>query len=388
MKAKAKICAIFVVMAFIFISCNKSNKTEILAEEKISLPSSMYEFYYFSDGGYRKISKVSEAPTVPEKPWTQATRISSISCAAFSDSDEIDSVPKAFALVNRIGLLVFENDSISLAPDTQLFSGRTAGNLTFYDDTPIYSLYRSTFFGDSERNLKGFHPFLVQFNANQNVSYPVVNVENLGFDEKTEITDYIWDGKIFCCYAKTTTDNRVSFSFRAFQPKEHLLSITPESASKNILTRELSAEDFRAVQKIEPFENAPDRIKELLSSLKNSDYLISVMTSGGHSPRKFINANSSSDESQVINAYGLISDSWSAVLFQDGTIFLKGALALERIFNHGNTVVIRLPRLPKGFSYSGFAITGRNLYAAWEETDFYKCARSGFISVELAKILY
>ena len=112
------------------------------------------------------------------------------------------------------------------------------------------------------------------------------------------------------------------------------------------------------------------------------------MTSGGHSPRKFINANSSSDESQVINAYGLISDSWSAVLFQDGTIFLKGALALERIFNHGNTVVIRLPRLPKGFSYSGFAITGKNLYAAWEETDFYKCARSGFISVELAKILY
>ena len=167
MKTKAKICAIFVVMAFIFISCNKSNKTEILAEEKISLPSSMYEFYYFSDGGYRKIAKVSEVPAVPEKPWTQATRISSISCAAFSDSDEISSVPKAFALVNRIGLLVFENDLISLAPDTQLFSGRTAGNLTFYDDTPIYSLYRSTFFGDSERNLKGLHPFLVQFNANQ-----------------------------------------------------------------------------------------------------------------------------------------------------------------------------------------------------------------------------
>ena len=43
-------------------------------------------------------------------------------------------------------------------------------------------------------------------------------------------------------------------------------------------------------------------------------------------------------------------------------------------------------KLPEGFSYGEFTIQGHTLYASWEETDFYKTARSGFISVDLAAI--
>ncbi len=385
MKANFKICAaMFVFTAFFTVSCSKSEKKNASDEGAEILFDSTYTFYHFTDGSYREAAKVSEISAVPKKPWTEAVRISAISVAAGSDGG---SVPKAYAVVNRTGIMTFEDGEISFSPDRRLFDGRTAGNLVFYEDTPVYSLYRSTFFNDLEWNRGDLHPFLVQFNDVQKISYPLINVENLGFGAETEITDYLWDGKVFTCSAKSDVDSRVNFSYWTFQPKEHLLSITPENASKNILAREVSAAEFRNVQGILPFLKAPERMRDLLSSVRSSEYLISVASAGGHSPRLFIRSKSSLEDSPPIKAYGLLSPSLCAALFQDGTFFMKGALEGERIFNGGKTVALRLPRLPEGFFYTGFAVSGRTLYASWEETDFYRTGRSGFISVRLEKIL-
>ena len=51
-------------------------------------------------------------------------------------------------------------------------------------------------------------------------------------------------------------------------------------------------------------------------------------------------------------------------------------------------MAIRLPLLPENFVYSDFVITETSLYAAWEETSFYKTGRSGFIYVDLENTLY
>ena len=75
-------------------------------------------------------------------------------------------------------------------------------------------------------------------------------------------------------------------------------------------------------------------------------------------------------------------------MFQEGTLYLEGALDGRRILRGGKPVAIRLPKLPQGFRYTSFVISGTSLYAAWEETDFYKTSRSGFIQVNLDETLY
>ena len=67
---------------------------------------------------------------------------------------------------------------------------------------------------------------------------------------------------------------------------------------------------------------------------------------------------------------------------------IEGALEGKHILRNGRPVVIRLPVLPENFVYSDFVITGTSLYAAWEETSFYKIGRSGFLYVDLENTLY
>ena len=94
------------------------------------------------------------------------------------------------------------------------------------------------------------------------------------------------------------------------------------------------------------------------------------------------------DEADVLNAKAIIAQSWSAALFEDGTLFIEGALPGKHILREGKPVAVRLPKLPAGFKYSDFVITGSTLYAFWEETNFYTTARSGILEVNLDKSLY
>ena len=89
-----------------------------------------------------------------------------------------------------------------------------------------------------------------------------------------------------------------------------------------------------------------------------------------------------------MKATAILAESWSAALFEDGTLFIEGALEGKHILRNGRPVVIRLPVLPENFVYSDFVITGTSLYAAWEETSFYKIGRSGFLYVDLENTLY
>ena len=62
--------------------------------------------------------------------------------------------------------------------------------------------------------------------------------------------------------------------------------------------------------------------------------------------------------------------------------------ASSPVLNGGKTVALKLPKLLAGYVYSGFTVSGSSLYAAWEETSFFKTGRSGFICVDLDAVLY
>ena len=379
--------------ALFMTGCKKKDKAK---ENKkiieIGTQKTDHAWYYFTQDGFAQVDSPRQAPFAGSVPYTEAIRISS----ANNGATQSDGSVKAYALANRLGLVCFEDDKISLAKDVNVFSNRTAGNLVFIDDIPLFYVYKSAFFNDTISSAaykqdSGSHLFLVQFDDVSKISYPLINSTNLTESRNAEVTDFFWDGNEWFCCIKSASDDgagKTSFSYVKFRPAAPLTSISPVSASDLITVKESSVNEFRELMKVRPYDQAPERIRSMLKGFDQTlPFVIEVKSAAGSSPRLYENQAPGSFETEL-NAKAIISQSWSAVLFEDGTLFIEGALPGKHILRGGKPVAIRLPKLDVGYVYSDFVISGTSLYAAWEERDFYKVSRSGFLSVDLDSTLY
>ncbi len=384
--------SVILILSLGFYSCKKNQKESLQKIDitpEIQLTEMNHNWYYFTDDGYFKTDKPQNSPYRLQAPWTEVTRISSSGTA----SDVQNQVNKGFAVVNRLGILCFENDRIVLARDKNLFSDRTAGNLVFLNNTPIFSVYKSAFFNDTitEPNYKNDnsqHFFLIQFDDETKVCYPILHCNNLIDEKNSEITDFSWDGLNWYCSIKTISDTKNSFSYVSWKPTISLLDLSPSNANGNITVKEISQDDFRNTKAQIDYSKAPVRIKNMLSSFSSKiPFQIELKYAGGHSSQTYLNTipNSTKEE---LKAKAVISQSWSCVIFEDGTLFIEGALSEKHILRNGKAVAIRLPKLPAGYVYSDFTISGTTLYVGWEEAAFYQTSRSGFLQVNLEKTLY
>ena len=380
--------AVIITFCFVSVSCREKGKqknTEV--ETTIKEVSRYHKWYYFEDSKVLPVDKPQNVPLKSFVPWTEAVRIS-------SSNNSISADNTAYALVNRAGVLCFNGSNFLLQKDITLFEDRTAENLVFFNDTPLFSVYKSSFFNNSisdpvYREDSSQHFFLVQYDVNTGVSYPIINCGNITKLADTEVVDYSWDGKNWLCCLKTVNENRVGFSYVKWTPSAPLLSLTPSTASENIVLADSTEEAFRNTKKpLDSSREAPERIKKLFSGFAaDIPFSIEVKTAGGYSSREYYNSASGSDKKEL-KASAIISESWSAALFEDGTLYIEGALPGKHILRAGKPVAIRLPKLPPQFVYSDFVISGTTLYAAWEETDFFKTNRSGFLMLDLDSTLY
>lgn len=374
--------SIFSLLSF---SCKKKEYVDLFSNEETELEQTAdtHVWYSFYNDNFVKINKPEQAVANPFTPWTEAVRISS------ANINENGS----FAIVNRLGVLSFNENQISLAKDISLFSNRTAGNLVFIDDVPMFTVYKSSFFNDSIKKPeykfdKSQHFFLVQYDIDSKICYPVINCNNLIEPPESEVIDYVWDGLNWLCNVKTISDSKIKFSYITWMPSAPLSSLSPVSATSNISVQEIEKQTFRDARQILDFSKAPDRLEALLNGVSSKvPFLVEVNTWKGGSAKTYRNKAGSTRLSEL-NAKGLITEDWSGVLFEDGTFYFEGCLKDRHIVRGGKPVVLRLPKLPAGFVYSDFVISGGTLYASWEERAFYRISRSGFISVDLDKTLY
>lgn len=377
------------VLVFFLCACSGKKKTEIEQTENfVQIEDTNHVWYYFTDNDFVQVDKPKNSPKNLKKAWTEAVRISSAGISGIDDAGD----SKAFAVVNRLGIIKFDDDKMELCRDSFLFQDRTAGNIGFWGDTAIFSVYKSSFFNDTVlspayKNDDSQHFFLVQFDEMSKVSYPLLNSNNLVDELNSEVTDFTWNGTEWICSVKSIDGSRNSFTYVKWKPLVPLLSLTPGAAAENIAKSEISADEFRKSKEILDYDYAPERIRKMLSSFvgKQSFYL-DVKSAGGNSVRKYY--NQSAGDSLDLYARAIIDQSWSCVLFEDGTLFIEGALPGRHILRGGKAVAIRLPKLPAGFVYTEFVISGTFLYAAWEESSFYEISRSGFIKINLDKTLY
>ncbi|MBO7583788.1 MAG: hypothetical protein J6T20_08345 [Treponema sp.] len=381
------------LVCVLFSGCkNKDKAKEDQKIVEIGTQKTDHVWYYFNQDGFVQVDSPRNAPFAGSFPYTEAVRISSANNGATGP----DGTVKAYALANRLGVICFENDKISVAKDVNVFANRTAANLVFIDGTPLFSVYKSAFFNDTissatYKNDTSAHLFLVQFDDTSKISYPVINSTNLTELTNAEVTDFYWNGKEwFCCIKSVSGDasGKTDFSYIKFTPAAPITSISPVSAEDLITVKQSSVNEFREVMNVKPYAQAPERIRNMLQNFdKTIPFIIEVKSAAGSSPRIYENEAPGSFETEL-KAKAIISQSWSAALFEDGTLFIEGALPGKHILRSGKPVAIRLPKLDEGYVYSDFVISGTTLYAAWEETDFYKVSRSGFLSVDLDSTLY
>lgn len=385
------ILILILALCFVFFTTGCSGKKDTTVEQKVDfveVPEVNHFWYYFTENDFVQTEKPQYAPVVVKKAWTEAVRISSANSFGVSENEN----SKGLAIVNRLGVICFENENVILCRDDILFKDRTAGNLGFWNETPIFSVYKSSFFNDTVlnpvyKNDDSLHFFLVQFDENAKISYPLVNSNNLVGNLNCEVTDFTWNGEEWICSVKTVDGAKTSFSYVKWKPLVPLLSVTPAKASEEISVVEVSADEFRKSKEIMDYDYAPERIKKMLKGFSdNTAFYLEVKSAGGNSVRKYYNQCAASTEE--LYARAVIDQSWSCVLFEDGTLFIEGALPGKHILRGGKSVAIRLPKLPAGFLYSEFVISGTTLYAAWEESSFYEVGRSGFIKINLDKTLY
>ena len=385
--------ALFCTAMTVNLTSCKKEKEEIISDkpEEVKIEKTSHSWYYFSEDNFNKIDKPQNAPGRSPQPWTETVRISSASTG--SPSEDSMTEGKAYAIVNRLGVLCFEGNNITLAPDNNIFSNRTAGNLVFSNNVPVFSVYKSSFFNDTiaapeYTEDSTAHLFLVQFDPLAKISYPLINSTSLVDNSNSEVTDFMWDNNKWYCTVKTIEDYKNEFSYLTWKTQIPLLSLSPAKAKENIVISPISSDDFRKAKSQIEYENAPERIKNLLAGFsKDLPFTLEVKTAGGPSPRLYVNKVKDSTEKELTGK-GIISQSWSAVLFEDGTLFLEGALPGKHILRQGKPIAIRLPKLPAGYVYSEFTISDTTLYAAWEESSFYKTGRSGFIQVDHNETLY
>ena len=388
MKTKFLIFNCIFLLSIFFVSCKKESKKLPDNVPTLEVKVQNHSWYYFTENGFSPVEKPKFAPQCPSVPWTEAVRISSANSVNVKNGET-----QGYAVVNRLGILSFQNNKFDLSKDISLFSDKTAGNLVFYEDTPLFSVYKSTFFNDSIQNAtykndNSLHLFLVQFDINTKISYPIINCNNITNEENSEVTDFYWDGKNWTCSIKSVSNYKNNFSYIQWKPNIPLLSISPSNASASISVEESNVEKFRELKAQKDFEQAPERIKKLLAGFSNSkSFSVELKNIGGISPRNYQNQVATFKEKEL-KAKGILAESLSCILFEDGTLFIEGALPGKHILREGKPVAIRLPKLPGGFVYSDFVISGSTLYAAWEETDFYSIKRSGFLVVDLDKTLY
>ncbi|MBQ3671496.1 MAG: hypothetical protein II921_08480 [Treponema sp.] len=360
--------------------CSKNNVAETSGEVDFELQSRSddHKWYYFSASGFNETALPQDAALISIQPWTESLRV----CDANTSSDG-----KGYVLVNHLGALVFdESDVPNFIKDYQLFSDSTSSDLVFSNGDAFFTLSRNSFFNKSHEPVGALsRPYLVRISSESHMFYPVVNYGDLDISPDSEISGMFYDGDSFLASVKTETKDRIVFNYIQWNPVGKLSELPPQTKQGKVLVTESSEGAYRKANTPIEYTFAPDRLQSLLKSLpKNFSFAVVAKHAGGASPAYYLNGS----PSDATSSNAVIADGWACAVFADGTTYFNGALDGRHILNNGKNIAFRLPKLPENYFYGDFCIAGDFLVVSWEEKDFFRTGRSGFLTVDMKKLFY
>jgi hypothetical protein len=357
-------------------------------------------WYAFTKNGFARIDFPTRAKKADFAPWTETARVCDAAMLGNGSSRE------AFFLVNRLGILTFLTDgSIKLARDVSYFSRSTVDSFFIAPDSqtpdtgalPVFHHYTNAVFNNTDMPRE---TIIIRFDPGAQVFYPALLKREVKLEPQDEVTALSYnDGEWFFQIKRGESESRWT-DYRAYS---FLESLANPGVKKRILEREITQDDFRNSLQSESYaEYAPARLKNLLPAIPpNARFFLECRFQDLSAPKRFgQNSFEKTDEDSVladpadlpdtveVNGYAVIADTYSAALFEDGTVYFQGALTGYPSYKNNEVAVFKLPPLGEGFIYGVCTISGGKLFASWEERRFYETARSGFVQVNLDTLLY
>lgn len=382
---------ISILASFVILSCKEKSidaTTSQSPEPNLPvLPKSAkdHSWFAFANGGFVRATLPQNSPIQSMKPWTESVRIS----AGGSSFDG-----NGYLLVNHIGALVFEQkENPTIINDKILLSNSTASNLVFSNNDAFFTLSKNPFFNKflKDQMEESNRPYLVRISPENKIIYPCVTYGDLQLEKGEEVVNSYFDGEKWVSAIKKdgknnmTNEDAVIFRYISWSRLGGDYSSLPaKTRTGDILINEETEESYLKAISPVSFSKAPPRLRSLLSSIPDSfDFNINVGIPGGVSPTRYAHGDSTSST----EARAIIADSWICAIFADGTTYFCGSINDgKRVLNNGQKIAFRLPKLPKNYFYTDFCLSGDILVIGWEENDFYKTGRSGFLTVRLNEL--
>ncbi|NLM00055.1 MAG: hypothetical protein GX220_01180 [Treponema sp.] len=378
MKLKKTFESIFTIsflMIAIFSSCKKNDNLTTSLNAKFSEKKLQnHRWYYFTKDNFLPITEVKNIPEVFDKPWSQATRI----------SKAIQSGQNSIFAVNRLGFLLFDSNTndIKLFKDETIFSNSTVDSLFILNDKTIFSVYHNDFF--SETKIKNTNTFMYQFKIDNGIFYPLLEKKQLNLSNDAQIISLVHKDNVFFANIKSYENEKIIFSYIKFP-----VGLISKDFSAQI--ESIGCDVFRNLLMPKSFNEAPLRLKKLLERLPSTlNFQIDCKLNDENTVACFINHNLDEEATNTfpVVCKAILQDNFSIAIFSDGTTFFAGSLPEKYILNSGETIAFRLPKLPKNFFYTEIAVCKNILVCGFEEKEFFKIRRTGFITVDLEEILY
>ncbi|HZK20287.1 MAG TPA: hypothetical protein VFC68_06145 [Treponemataceae bacterium] len=372
-----------------FTSCtDNKNKIENNLYSKLlnsANEKNTHRWFYFTQTGFLETYKPSLAPTSSQLPWTEKPRITS----------GIVVNNSGFFTVNKLGILVCPMDSgiqkngigsqTYLAKMPDWFSHASVGSLYYIDNTITCNFYTNTIFDSSIKET--ICPILVQFDNTTNQFQSLLYSQNFYpknnelYFKDLSLNELHYIDTVWYAGFKSSTEQKTTILFTQTSFNESLLSAIRDN---HIHSVQISQELFQSKITPRSFKNAPQKLQKLLKMIPNSTsfYIRHIENTG------VITYAQNPSQTNPLEACSLTMPHCSLAVFSDGTAYFAGKLPSKHVINKGKTIAFKLPKLPPGYIYGSTILAGSNLYISWEETDFYQTGTSGFLVVDLEKVLY
>ena len=313
--------------------------------------------WYLLDNGRLRESAGPEDKNIPFLPWTVQSRV-----AAF-----LQVGGRLFVAVNGWGVIALQADPLTVSDaasleDRTLFEGRTINGMYAEGREVLVDLYRNTLF-DTPAPLSPPASLARIDPETGAIAGEALPLTKAGWEASDVV--HLPDGRWAMAWKRTTAD-RVEFKYETFAPEKG----TEQAMSR---TAFLGSYGYREIDK------APGPLQEINAAVTVPagratviDYLVKGPAlawvdryRAGPAKKLF------SGDAELLTVPVFREGSVFFALVADGVVVAGGVSRLAR------PLVIPLPALPPGYSYTDLWSDGKRLVVSWERQRFTEVGAAG-----------
>ena len=346
--------AFLMLLLFLVLSCNKNKTETTLEKEELPKIKTSTQIYYFSgkpsdvaQGVVHSITSINKCPECDFLPWTESTRISGM---GFFNDD-------VCFIVNKAGVLSFSSlftQQATIFP-SPLFPFFTASGFYNTDVGFLVKSYKNTMFEsigsfEEDKLTNEELPILNRYNPITKDLEPILFPHHFALPAYSALTELSYNNGWLASF-KLDDGKNVQFKYFKFNNINDILNAnyTP-IASENFMNSVLPI-----LEDSENFLLLPNSLVYLIKGMEEKSVNIEYFDINYPNPIKIIR-NTGKANNLEIAEYEAIAFSnstkegtISALLLDNGKLYIYNA-------KEETSSVYLLPKLPKDFSYTYFAL--------------------------------